>query len=239
MSRCAPIVTAVWECLQDDKGEIPPLKNLAESAANEGSSTMAYIANKLSRADAPRAERYSAPAVHLKYAHMPCLAVSPYSSVPSSIRILSLRTSSSRCVCGTGRVEGCLLTAFCTQLHHQRPFINNVYKQGWSAPQAAVPSDGDLDEAYALYPDFLDRVIHIQRREPGWQDDLIWHTHQLMLQTYRYVLLTFSQIVLPNITSGSGPSLWVIFTSTWTTSPKAKMRTRSVSPLAGVAELVR
>ncbi len=179
---------------------------------------MAFIANKLSRADALRAERQSAPAVHLKYAHMPTSRSLPILlSVPSSICILSLRTSSSRCVCGTGRVEGCLLTAFCTQLHHQRPFINNVYKQGCSAPQAAVPLDGDLDEAYALYADLLDRVIHIQRREPGWQDDLIWHTHQLMPQTYRYVPSTFSQIVPPNIAGGLGPSLWVIFTSIRTT----------------------
>ncbi|KAJ8694510.1 hypothetical protein PTI98_007174 [Pleurotus ostreatus] len=111
VSHCASIVAAVRKCLQDDKGGIPPLKDLAESAANEGSSTMAFIANKLSRADALRAERNSAPA--------------------DVVVVVRLRT---------GRVEGCLLTAFCTQLHHQRPFINNVYKQGWSAPQTAVPA---------------------------------------------------------------------------------------------------
>ncbi|KAF7426596.1 hypothetical protein PC9H_008965 [Pleurotus ostreatus] len=104
VSRCASIVAAVRKCLQDDKGGIPPLKDLAESAANEGSSTMAFIANKLSRADALRAERNSAPAVRPKYAHTPRLA------------------------------------DVVVALHHQRPFINNVYKQGWSAPQTAVPA---------------------------------------------------------------------------------------------------
>ncbi|KAG9218050.1 hypothetical protein CCMSSC00406_0008827 [Pleurotus cornucopiae] len=154
---------------RDDKGEIPSLKDLATSAANEGSGTMAYIANKLSRADALRAE--SLLILLRAFEH----------SYPFTQDVV-------------------------VALHHQRPFIN-VYKQGWSAPQTAVPSDGDLDDAYALYADFLDRVIHIQRREPGWQDDPIWHTHQLMPQTYRAFIVGYLHVYSDHL-------------------PKAKTRTR-------------
>ncbi|KAJ8694168.1 hypothetical protein PTI98_009098 [Pleurotus ostreatus] len=132
VSRCASIVAAVRKCLQDDKGGIPPLKDLAESAANEGSSTMAFIANKLSRADALRAERNSAPAVRPKYAHTPRLAVTPYSSMPSSIRILSLRTSSLRCVCGL-----VVLKAACS-LHFARSCTTSAHSSTMYTSKAGL-----------------------------------------------------------------------------------------------------
>ncbi|KAF4563682.1 hypothetical protein EYR36_002920 [Pleurotus pulmonarius] len=164
-SRCASIVAQVWKCLEGDKGEIQSLKDLAESAANEGSSTMAYIANKLSRADALRAE--SLPILLRAFEH----------SYPFTQDVV-------------------------VALHHQRPFIDTIYNQGWSASKADVPSDSDLNEAYMLYVDFLNLVLHITRREPGWQDDLIWHTHQLMPQNYRAFIVDHLHVYLDHLPKG-------------------------------------
>lgn len=74
-----------------------------------------------------------------------------------------------------------------TKLQHQHPFIRTIYRQGWSRANSGGPSNSDLDMAYVKYEDFLQRIVTPERREPGLEDDLIWHTHQLMPKQYRCV----------------------------------------------------
>lgn len=117
------------------------------------------------------------------------------------------------------------------KLHHQRWFIQDVYRQGWTGFDPGGPSDKDLDTAYDQYNDFLERSITVERRDPEWKDDLIWHTHQLMPDRYRCVY------AIPDVQSKSWlihdavPMLQVIFKSSLTTSPveRAPMDTVRIS----------
>ncbi|KAG9218056.1 hypothetical protein CCMSSC00406_0008833 [Pleurotus cornucopiae] len=91
-----------------------------------------------------------------------------------------------------------------TALHHQRWFIQDVYRQGWTGFDPGGPSDKDLDTAYDQYNDFLERSITVERRDPEWKDDLIWHTHQLMPDRYRADVASYIQVFLDHLPRGEG-----------------------------------
>lgn len=91
-----------------------------------------------------------------------------------------------------------------TALHHQRWFIQDVYRQGWTGLDPGGPSDEDLDTAYNQYNDFLERSITVERRDPEWRDDLIWHTHQLMPDRYRADVASYIQVFLDHLPRGEG-----------------------------------
>ncbi len=65
----------------------------------------------------------------------------------------------------------------------------NLHEVGWYQPGPDIPPPRDLEKAYVQYADFLQAVTTPHRIEPRWQDDLIWHTHQLTPAQYRYVPL--------------------------------------------------
>lgn len=87
-------------------------------------------------------------------------------------------------------------------LLHQRQFIKNLYSFGWSRSGSGIPLPTDLETAYLQYAEFLQAVTTPHPIEPGWKDDLIWHTHQLMPAKYRVNIVSYIQVFLNHLPRG-------------------------------------
>ncbi|KAF4586563.1 hypothetical protein EYR38_010842 [Pleurotus pulmonarius] len=171
-SRCPTIVDEVWKCLEDKNGQLLTLEDLAILATNEGQSIMAYIAKRLTRSDSAL-RMESIPMLLRAFDHLYPFTQDVVDAVVTTIK-----------------------------LKHQHPFIRTTYRQGWSRANSAGPSDSDLDIAHVQYENFLRRIMTPDRREPGWKDDLIWHTHQLMPERYRVNIVSYIGVFLDHLPAG-------------------------------------